>query len=129
MCRLDNWKEEQPVKTEERNKMTLRRDNKKAEMKNTHTFRSEIYLKNCVRISQKLFVTLFVCFCVLGIAPVFGSSRGGDHTENSDDQTLKSSGRVNPSTLGMELSIPLGSYPGRGVNVPVSISYSSKVWR
>ncbi len=51
------------------------------------------------------------------------------HTENSADQALQSSGRVNPSTLGMEIDIPLGNYPGRGINVPISLSYSSKVWR
>ena len=50
-------------------------------------------------------------------------------SSNTSDQTLRSSGRVNPSTLGMEIDIPLGSYPGRGINVPVSLSYSSKLWR
>jgi RHS repeat-associated protein len=62
---------------------------------------------------------LFVC--------VFGQSP--QHTENKVDQTLQSSGRVNPSTLGMEIDIPLGSYGGRGINVPVSLKYSSKLWR
>ncbi|MGI8544185.1 MAG: RHS repeat domain-containing protein [Aridibacter sp.] len=51
------------------------------------------------------------------------------HTDNSAEQTLRSSGRVNPSTFGLEMNIPLGAYPGRGINVPVSINYSSKVWR
>lgn len=38
--------------------------------------------------------------------------------------------RVNPTTLALELQIPLGDYPGRaGLNVPVTISYSSKLWR
>jgi hypothetical protein len=37
---------------------------------------------------------------------------------------------VNPSTLALELEIPLGTYPGRaGLSLPVTISYSSKVWR
>lgn len=61
---------------------------------------------------------------IIGIC-VFGQQ----HTENKADQTLRGSGRVNPSTLGMEIDIPLGSYPGRGINVPISLSYSSKVWR
>ncbi|MBK7705110.1 MAG: RHS repeat protein [Acidobacteria bacterium] len=51
------------------------------------------------------------------------------HTENKSDLTLRGSARVNPSTLGMEFEIPLGSYPGRGIDVPVSVSYSSKIWR
>jgi RHS repeat-associated protein len=38
--------------------------------------------------------------------------------------------RVNPNTLALELQIPLGNYPGRaGLNLPVTISYSSKLWR
>ncbi|MCA1614558.1 MAG: hypothetical protein LC795_09870 [Acidobacteria bacterium] len=38
--------------------------------------------------------------------------------------------RINPSTLALELEIPLGSYPGRaGLDVPVTLSYSSKAWR
>lgn len=52
------------------------------------------------------------------------------HTENKADQALKSGLSVNPSSLGMNITIPLGSYPGRaGVNVPVNVTYSSKVWR
>lgn len=56
-------------------------------------------------------------------------AQGGKHTENEADQALRGSGRINPSSLGMELSIPLGNYPGRGINVPINLSYSSKVWR
>lgn len=56
-----------------------------------------------------------------------------DDAKNSDhkaDKNLKSSLRVNPSTLAMELSIPMMSYPGRnGDVVPVGINYSSKLWR
>ena len=63
------------------------------------------------------------------IVGVITSVFGQQHTENSSDQTLRSSGRVNPSTLGMEIDIPLGSYPGRGINVPISLQYSSKLWR
>ncbi|MEZ5425871.1 MAG: RHS repeat-associated core domain-containing protein [Pyrinomonadaceae bacterium] len=51
------------------------------------------------------------------------------YTEGNKDQVLRGNGRVNPSTLGMELDISLGNYPGRGIDVPVTISYSSKVWR
>jgi len=49
--------------------------------------------------------------------------------ENNKDQALRGSGRVNPSTLAMEFDLPLGNYQGRGINVPISLSYSSKVWR
>lgn len=53
----------------------------------------------------------------------------GQPDNNGADKTLRASGRVNSSTLGMEIDIPLGSYPGRGMNIPISLSYSSKVWR
>ena len=50
-------------------------------------------------------------------------------TDHKADQNLKSSSRVNPSTLAMEFSIPLASYPGRkGNSLPVVLNYSSKVW-
>jgi hypothetical protein len=54
---------------------------------------------------------------------------GQKYSDSTRDQTLRGSGRVNSSTLAMEFQLPLGEYPGRGVNVPISLSYSSKVWR
>ena len=60
---------------------------------------------------------------------IFTGVLAQEHTENGKDQTLRGSGRVNSSTLGMEFDLPLGSYAGRGINVPISLSYSSKVWR
>jgi RHS repeat-associated protein len=54
---------------------------------------------------------------------------GTRNTEHSADKTLKSNARVNPSTLAMEFSIPLGVYPGRaGNSMPINLNYSSKVW-
>jgi hypothetical protein len=51
-------------------------------------------------------------------------------TSGKADQNLKSIARVNPSTLAMEMSLPLVTYPGRnGNNLPVGFSYSSKIWR
>jgi hypothetical protein len=70
-----------------------------------------------------------VIISVLMVLGFFGISYGQHNTENKADQTLRGSGRVNPSTLGMEFDLPLGAYPGRGINVPISLSYSSKVWR
>jgi hypothetical protein len=66
-------------------------------------------------------------FILLTIAPTFAQER--QDSDNKADKNLKSSARVNPSTLAMELSIPLMVYPGRdGNSLPVSLSYSSKVW-
>jgi RHS repeat-associated protein len=59
---------------------------------------------------------------------IFGIGFGQQSTNNAD-QSLRGSGRVNPSTLAMEFELPLGSYPGRGINIPISLSYSSKLWR
>ena len=55
-----------------------------------------------------------------------GQDRGN---QTSADNSLRGSGRVNASTLGMEFSLPIASYPGRGINLPIGISYSSKQWR
>jgi RHS repeat-associated protein len=53
----------------------------------------------------------------------------GQKTTNKPDQNLKSMARVNPSTLAMEFSLPIFSYPGRGGNgLPLTLNYSSKVW-
>lgn len=43
---------------------------------------------------------------------------------------MRSDVRVDASTLGMNIQIPLRSYPGRaGMNLPITLYYSSKVWR
>ena len=52
------------------------------------------------------------------------------NSENRADRNHKSISRVNPSTLAMEMSLPLITYPGRGGNgLPVGLNYSSKAWR
>lgn len=51
-------------------------------------------------------------------------------TNRSPDQVLRSNARVNPSTLAMEMSIPLGTFPGRaGNSLSNTFNYSSKVWQ
>ncbi len=50
-------------------------------------------------------------------------------TNNTPDQSLRSNFEVNPSTLGLELGLTLGNYPGRGASMPVTLNYSSKTWR
>ena len=37
--------------------------------------------------------------------------------------------QVDPSTLSLSFSVTLGNYPGRGMNLPIVLSYNSKVWR
>lgn len=70
-----------------------------------------------------------IIITLLSIWSVIGIGYGQQSTNNTVDQSLRSSGRVNPSTLGMEFSLPLGNYAGRGFNLPLGLSYSSKVWR
>lgn len=77
-------------------------------------------MKRRIAISTLIILGAFGC--------VFGQ-KSTQQTENKADQVLRSNGRVNPSTLGMEMDIPLGGYPGRGISLPVSLNYSSKLWR
>lgn len=51
------------------------------------------------------------------------------YINNKADQALRSDLRIDPSTLGMSVQIPLGAYPGRGISLPVTLNYSSKIWR
>ena len=72
--------------------------------------------------------TLILIVAVLfAVAAAF--SQSSQYTKDTADQSLRSNGRVNPSTLGLEMDIALGAYPGRGINLPLSLSYSSKQWR
>jgi YD repeat-containing protein len=53
-----------------------------------------------------------------------------ENTKNNKDQTRRGSATVNLTSLGLELSIPMGNLPGRaGNSTPISFNYSSKVWR
>ena len=71
---------------------------------------------------------IFAFIILLATTTLFGQDPP-QYTKNTADQTLRSNGRVNPSTLGLEIDIPLGGYPGRGISLPLSLSYSSKQWR
>jgi hypothetical protein len=69
-----------------------------------------------------------ICIAIL-IAALFGDRPALSQQHTEDDLNLRGSSRVDESTLAVEFQIPLANYPGRGIDVPVSISYSSKVWR
>jgi RHS repeat-associated protein len=72
-------------------------------------------------------IGLVILVSLLGIIG-FGQPTN-KNTENSPDKNLKGSSRINPSTLAMEFTLPIGGSPGRaGNSVPISLSYSSKVW-
>src|SRR5688572_9211958 len=103
---------------------------RKIEMKSELTKESniEIKRKNTTngfrRIALKFSISLILALVISSSSAVFAQEN-----ENTADRALKGGGRVNPSTLAIEFDLPLGSYPGRGINVPISLSYSSKVWR
>lgn len=81
-------------------------------------------LQKICRIASR---RLFVCFLLALSTATFGQVRNADHTS---DQVLRSRARVNPSTLGMELSIPIVGYPGRAnTGMPLTLNYSSKAWQ
>ena len=71
---------------------------------------------------KRVIISLVVVLGAFGTG--FGQKAG-----STSDQTSRGSGRINPSTLAMEFDLPLASYPGRGINVPISLSYSSKLWQ
>ena len=77
-----------------------------------------------------ILIALLVCALIVN-----GQSGGSSRAKSKDtggaaDQNLKSLAHVNPSTLAMEMNIPLFSYPGRnGNSLPIGLSYSSKLWR
>src|SRR5258708_33213882 len=68
---------------------------------------------------------------VLSLALFASAARAQNvqYTNNKADQALRSDMRIDPSTLGMSVQIPLGAYPGRGISLPVTLNYSSKIWR
>lgn len=68
------------------------------------------------------------------VAALLGNSLAQVQTQvsynrNSPDFNKRSVIEVDPSTLGLNINLPLQDYPGRGLNLPIALYYSSKVWR
>src|SRR5215203_816999 len=81
-------------------------------------------------IKYGLLMTAGFWTILLLIGVIVVSAQNLRNTDYSPDKTLKSNARVNPSTLAMELSIPLGGYKGRAGNAsPLTFDYTSKVWQ
>lgn len=89
-------------------------------------FTTLLFSLSSFSLSKKFTTLLFFCVSLGVSTSAYGQAT--QYTEGKADQTLKGSGRINAATNAMEFSLPLGSYPGRGINVPVSLSYSSKLW-
>ena len=85
-----------------------------------------------MRSVQKSLQPLVIRLFLLAVAACCGAevfAQNINYTENNLDQSLRSNLNVDPSTFGMSFSVPLGNFPGRGAAMPVTLSYSSKVWR
>lgn len=88
-----------------------------------------MHVWQCLNIRKICLVTLVVLIGFVTAHTQNGNGQNNQNSGGSADRSLKSMARVNPSTLAMEFSLPLGSYPGRAGNaVPISFSYSSKLW-
>src|ERR1051325_3979755 len=61
---------------------------------------------------------IVTCICLGAVSNVTGQSeQNAQFTQG------------NPGTNTMTFQVPLGSFPGRGVDLPLNLNYSSKVWR
>jgi hypothetical protein len=70
-----------------------------------------------------------VVLCGLIFCSLTALGQDIQYTQNTVDQIKRSGLTVDPSTLGLNLEIPLGDYAGRGgASLPVALQYSSKVW-
>jgi RHS repeat-associated protein len=73
------------------------------------------------RLSQSLLI-------VLAMAS-FAAAQNIQNPQSAVDNLLRSNLHVDESTGAMQLQIPLGAYRGRGeASLPITLSYSSKVW-
>ena len=73
---------------------------------------------------SKASARLVLVFEVLLLFALIGDAQNVRNTDYSPDKTLRSNARVNPSTLAIELSVPLGAYAGRRGN-PIPITFEN----
>lgn len=82
---------------------------------------SRFPLKIPNKTSKSFFGIFVLLFCLLGFAPFVCGQ-----TDQSNVRFTQ--GDINENAT-VELGVPLGQYPGRGLDLPVSLNYSSTVWR
>lgn len=101
-------------------------------MKNLVSLRKARKNQNARNAKQKIPLSLGILAVVIifiSAGLFFAQNKNTQNTSDKADQNLKSMARVNPVSLAMEFSLPLGNYPGRaGNSQPVALNYSSKVW-
>lgn len=70
------------------------------------------------------------CFALSWQTPSLAQNANVQNAQNTVDFKMRSDARIDPSSLSLQLQIPLGNYPGRGgAGLPVTLYYSSKLWR
>lgn len=80
--------------------------------------------------SRRTLILLLGVALLFLMSPATGRAQSIQYTQNKPDQGLRSAMRVDPTTLGLSIDVPIASYPGRdGTSVPINLAYSSKVWR
>src|SRR6266404_5677813 len=97
---------------------------------------------NSLAFSNRLTPTLFqlgssstilgttLALATLLLFPLTSPAQNIQQPNAKSDFTKRSELRVDPSTLGLNIQIPLGNFPGRGGNdLSVVLYYSSKVHR
>jgi len=81
--------------------------------------------------SQNIGLYRWLSLCVgvlLLLLPTHVAAQNVQYNNQAMDLGMRGTRKVNPSTRGMELEIPLGTYKGRGIDIPITLSYSSKLW-
>jgi hypothetical protein len=74
---------------------------------------------------------LFLAITLLGLLSLSANAQTPQkpNTDSALDNRMRSDATVDPLTLSLQLSINLGSYPGRdGLALPITMNYSSHVW-
>ncbi|MDQ1639477.1 MAG: hypothetical protein QOF62_2816, partial [Pyrinomonadaceae bacterium] len=74
---------------------------------------------------------LFLGVTLLGLLSLSANAQTPQkpNTDSALDNRMRSDATVDPLSLSLQLSINLGSYPGRdGLALPITMSYSSRLW-
>ena len=80
-----------------------------------------------LRAFRIVLLLIATCSCLSVSAQ---TAQSVQYTQNTPDQTLRSDLRVDPSSLGLSIQVPIAGYVGRaGASLPVTLYYSSKQWR
>jgi len=97
-------------------------------MSNVANFRRNVSRVN-LPVARGAVIAVTWLFLLLVINGGLAFAQNVQYTKGATDSALRSNLQVDPSTFGMSIQVPLGEYPGRGVNLPINLRYSSKVWR